>query len=84
MKIIHSRCAQWDYPEMESLANFTDRLQDEFTPQDMFDGARFGPAILAVIEDDDGRMYVFNGEYASQVNYCPFTGQRATVQIGKE
>ena len=72
MKVIHSRCIQWDY--------------DEFTPQDvledikdMFDGAKFGPAILAVIEDDDGRMYVFNGEYASQVNFCPYTGQRATV-----
>ena len=65
MKVIHSRCIQWDY--------------DEFTPQDMFDGARFGPAILAVIEDDDGRMYVFNGEFASQVNFCPYTGQRATV-----
>ena len=52
---------------------------DDFDHQDMFDGARFGPAILAVIEDDDGRMYVFNGEFASQVNFCPYTGQRATV-----
>ena len=60
------------------------RFSDDFDHQDMFDGARFGPLILAVIEDDDGRMYVFNGEYASQVNYCPYTGQRATVQIGEE
>ena len=52
---------------------------DDLDHQDMFDGARFGPAILAVIEDDDGRMYVFNGECASQVNFCPYTGQRATV-----
>ena len=57
---------------------------DDFDHQDMFDGARFGPLILVVMEMDDGRMFVFNGEYISQVNYCPFTGQRATVQIDKE
>ena len=58
---------------------------DDFDHQDMLNGSGFfGPAILAVIEDDDGRMFVFNGEYASQVNYCPYTGQRATMQIGEE
>lgn len=43
----------------------------------------WGAAICEVIEYEDGTMWVSNGEYSTQVNYCPFTGKKATVQMVK-
>ena len=43
--------------------------------------ASYGPAIHYCIEDDEGRFWVGNDEYESQVNYCPFCGAKASVQI---
>lgn len=37
----------------------------------------YGAAITEVYEDDDGRLWAGNGEYASQVNYCPVCGHKA-------
>jgi hypothetical protein len=44
------------------------------------DGA-YGPAIDECNEDDEGRFWVGNGEYESQVNYCPVCGMKAPRQI---
>ena len=38
-----------------------------------------GPAIEYCYEDDYG-MFAGNGEYESQVNYCPFCGEKADIQ----
>tara|TARA_Y100001938_G_scaffold145527_1_gene222373 strand:+ start:1219 stop:1404 length:186 start_codon:yes stop_codon:yes gene_type:complete len=35
----------------------------------------YGMAITTSFEED-GVIYVTNGEYISQVNYCPFTGKK--------
>lgn len=40
----------------------------------------YGAAITRCIEDSEGRLWVDNGEYSSQVNYCPFTGIKAKIQ----
>lgn len=47
-----------------------------FTP----DGT-YGSAIDSCWEEQNGEMWVSNGEYSSQVNYCPITGRKATKQI---
>ena len=36
----------------------------------------YGPAITTSFKED-GEIWVTNGEYISQVNYCPFTGEKA-------
>lgn len=41
----------------------------------------YGPAIDRVCMDYKGRMFVTNGEYSTRVNYCPFTGQKAVMQM---
>jgi hypothetical protein len=41
----------------------------------------WGSAIGYTRIDDDGKMWVGNGEYETQVNYCPFTGQPAPKQM---
>lgn len=41
----------------------------------------YGPAITNCWEDDDGRLCVSNGEYMSQVNFCPFCGKGAKVRV---
>ena len=38
----------------------------------------YGPAITTSYEQD-GVIYVTNGEYLTQVNYCPFTGKKGAV-----
>ena len=51
------------------------------------DGAKYlncGPALDNCEEDDDGELYIDNGEYASQVNFCPICGYEAKVKIIKE
>lgn len=40
-----------------------------------------GPAIDCCFEDIDGFLFVSNGEYGSQVNFCPFCGYEAKVKI---
>ena len=47
----------------------------------------WGQAIDRVIIDHEGYMWVSNGEYATKVNYCPFTGEKAIktlTQLEKE
>lgn len=41
----------------------------------------YGGAINRCWEDEEGRFWVDNGEYCSQVNFCPYTGTRAPKLI---
>jgi len=41
----------------------------------------YGRAIEYSRIDSEGRMWVGNGEYESQVNYCPMTGKQAPIQL---
>jgi len=41
----------------------------------------YGGAIFYTRIDADGKMWVGNGEYESQVNYCPITGKKAKLKI---
>lgn len=40
-----------------------------------------GAALEACDEQDDGTLWVSNGFYDSQVNYCPYCGYRAKVKV---
>ena len=40
----------------------------------------YGCAFNACWEDDEGRFWVDNGEYCSQVVYCPYCGTKAPVE----
>lgn len=40
----------------------------------------YGEALDECYEDEDNKLWVSNGEYASQVNYCPYCGYKAKHQ----
>lgn len=40
-----------------------------------------GPAVKLVIEEQSGELWVTNGEYATQVNFCPKCGYKARQQV---
>lgn len=42
--------------------------------------ANYGPAITEIWEDEEGRLWVGNGEYSSQVYFDPVTGEKAKNQ----
>ena len=42
----------------------------------------WGDAVTYRRIDEDGKMWIGNGEYETQVNYCPFTGIPADKQMG--
>jgi hypothetical protein len=42
---------------------------------------KWGTAIDYTIVKADGTMWVGNGEYETRVNYCPWTGEKAPVQM---
>ncbi len=42
---------------------------------------RWGKAISEVWTDENGAMWVGNGEYVTRVNFCPFTGDKAPAQM---
>lgn len=44
----------------------------------------WGTAIESVTVDEDGSMWVDNGEYSTRVNYNPFTGEPAPLQMEGE
>jgi hypothetical protein len=39
----------------------------------------YGEAISDCYEQINGELWVSNGEYSSQVNYCPYCGYKAKV-----
>jgi hypothetical protein len=39
----------------------------------------YGAAITCCYETLDGQLMVENGEYGSQVNYCPYCGYKAKI-----
>ncbi len=49
--------------------------------QHVFPSAGYGPAIDECREDEDGRLWAFNSEYETQVNFCPFCGHEAKVKV---
>lgn len=48
-------------------------------PKELRDG--YGEAVDYVHEDDNGFLWVGNGEYGSVVNYCPICGFKAKQQV---
>ena len=48
------------------------------TPSQMYGGA-----IYDVYEREDGTLWVDNGEYSSQVNFCPLDGYEAKVKVDR-
>jgi hypothetical protein len=47
------------------------------------DGA-YGEAINSCSEDKDDKLWIDNGEYSSQVNYCPYCGYKSKKQVKVE
>lgn len=43
--------------------------------------AAYGKAITYCYDDIDGKLWITNEEYASQVNYCPYCGQKAKTGV---
>jgi hypothetical protein len=43
----------------------------------------YGQAVSSCGENEDGSLWVSNDEYASQVNFCPYCGFKAKVQLQK-
>jgi len=41
----------------------------------------FGTAVAYTRVDSSGKMWVGNGEYETQVNFCPMTGKPAPTQL---
>jgi hypothetical protein len=40
----------------------------------------YGAAVTTCIEDEEGKFWVANGEYGTQVFYCPFCGAKAPTE----
>jgi hypothetical protein len=40
-----------------------------------------GAAVESCFEDKDGKLWVDNVEYATQVNFCPACGYKARVPV---
>jgi len=47
-------------------------------------GGESGGAVEECFENENGQLWVSNGEYCSQVNYCPYCGFKAPRQVDKE
>ena len=45
--------------------------------------AAYGKAITYCYEDVAGKLWITNEEYASQVNFCPYCGCKARVEVSR-
>lgn len=61
--------------KMSELHNCTPEGSDTFPRKDN------GHAISFCLSDREGRLWVSGGSYTTQVNYCPFCGFKARVQV---
>ncbi len=41
----------------------------------------YGAAITSSYEAEDGKLWAGNEEYGSRVNFCPFCGYKAKVEV---
>lgn len=41
----------------------------------------YGSAVDRCKEKENGQLWVENSEYATQVNFCPFCGYKAKVEL---
>ncbi len=46
--------------------------------------AAYGAAITYCYEDVDGKLWVTNEEYATQVNFCPYCGCKAKAEVNRD
>lgn len=46
-----------------------------------YETGRYGDAVTLCYENELGELYLDNGEYNNQANYCPFCGFKAKVGI---
>lgn len=68
-------CIKCDIAEETTIKHYCDGN----LPHDMC-----GAAIDYCIVLKDGTFWVRNGAYTSQVNYCPYCGGKAPVQVNPE
>jgi len=59
------------------------RLDTTLEFGESYNWPNYGEAIAICKEDEQGRFFVGNGEYLTQVNYCPWCGAKAPTQIQK-
>jgi hypothetical protein len=45
-----------------------------------YDCGTFGHAIEGCYEKEDGTLWAGNGEYESQVSFCPYCGYQAKIK----
>jgi len=50
-------------------------------PDEASEDVGYGQAI-DVCWEEEGELWASNGEYSTQVNFCPFCGYKAVKQIG--
>jgi hypothetical protein len=43
-----------------------------------------GKAVAYCDEEESGKLFASNDEYGNQVNYCPFCGYKAKIQVSYE
>ena len=43
--------------------------------------ATYGVAVTHCYEDNGEKLWVSNDEYASQVNFCPYCGYEAKIEV---
>ncbi len=71
-------------PSSRKDANFKDGSYKDFHYCEMTGGWNgYGHAIDYCFQDQDGYLFVENGEYGSQVNFCPICGYEAKIKIGR-
>ncbi len=46
--------------------------------------AAYGKAMTYCYEDVDGKLWITNREYASQVNFCPYCGHKAVKDVPEQ
>lgn len=52
--------------------------------KDESNSSGYGLAVDYCQENEHGELWVGNGEYASRVNFCPFCGYKAPLQVKEE
>ena len=45
--------------------------------------AAYGEAIRYCYEDESGKLWITNEEYASQVNFCPYCGYKTGAEVAR-
>ncbi len=75
--------SNYSWKKFKSVREYADKYALHYCDSELPSHGR-GSCVDECSEDEEGRLFVGNGEYGSQINFCPYCGYEAKIKVSDE